>query len=400
MISPEQALRAIRASSRALRPLTVKLDQALGLVLAAPVSAPYPYPLFDNAALDGYAVRWRDTLAAKPREALALRVRGSQFAGQAWKQRLGRGEALHVTTGAPMPTGSDALVPYEAVRREGEQVWLAHPARAGQNVRRRGEDAKRGQRLAGKGERLHARRLSMLAAFGVVSVKVHPRPRVALAVSGDELLKPGPKPKAGQIFDSNTPALRSLLREAGLEPVLVVRLPDEEKAQTARLKAALRVCDVLLVAGGMSVGEKDLGKSILESLGVRRQFWKVAQKPGKPLYFGLRGRQLVFGLPGNPAAVISCFAAYVLPTLRKLAGSEDAGTTQASLMHALPANGDKALLLKAHSVNIGGSLSVTVLNGQGSHLLRSLAEGNALVLRPAGSKALKRGQKVELISFD
>jgi molybdopterin molybdotransferase len=157
---------------------------------------------------------------------------------------------------------------------------------------------------------------------------------------------------------------------------------------------------VLLVAGGMSVGERDFGKSVLEALGVRRVFWKVAQKPGKPLYFGVRGKQLVFGLPGNPAAVVTCFAAYVLPALRALSGEAAAKPWRVRLAQALPATGDKALLLKAQVDGEGPSARVRVLSGQGSHLLRSLAEGNALLLRREGEGALRRGQKVEVLPLD
>lgn len=393
MLTPAQALRAILKEAKPLKAALVPLEKALGLRLAVPVAAPHPYPLFDNAALDGYAVRARDTAKALPRQPLALSIQGSQFAGQAWAQRLKPGQALHVTTGAPMPPGADALVPYEAVRVQGKQVLLAHPAQAGQNVRRQGEDAKKGQRLVERGTRLNARHVAMLAAFGVGSVKVQALPRVAVAVSGDELLRPGQALKRGRIFDSNTPALAALLSETGFGATQLAHLPDSQGPQRQRLQALFKACDVLLVAGGMSVGEKDLGKSVLENLGVKRVFWKVAQKPGKPLYFGVRGKQLIFGLPGNPAAVVTCFVAYVLPALRALSGEKAAATVIARLLHPLKPTGDKALLLKAQ-VDASG---VRVLSGQGSHLLRSLAEGNALLLRHAGEPELKKGQPVRLL---
>jgi molybdopterin molybdotransferase len=279
-------------------------------------------------------------------------------------------------------------------------VLLAQPARPGQNVRRQGEDAKKGQRLLEKGVCLGARHLAMLAAFGVGSVKVQVRPRVAVAVSGDELLQPGQTLKRGRIFDSNTPALAALLAEAGLGAVALAHLPDQRGPQQSRLKSLLKACDVLLVAGGMSVGERDFGKSVLEALGVRRVFWKVAQKPGKPLYFGVRGKQLIFGLPGNPAAVVTCFAAYVLPALRALSGEDARKPWRVRLAQALPATGDKALLLKAQVVGHGPTARVRPLSGQGSHLLRSLAEGNALLVRQAGERALKKGQEVEVLRLD
>ncbi|HTA16375.1 MAG TPA: molybdopterin molybdotransferase MoeA, partial [bacterium] len=288
-------------------------------------------------------------------------------------------------------------VPYEAVRREGGRVFVGTPVLPGENVRHRGEDGPKGCLLAARGDRLHARRLAMLASFGVETVTVQALPRVAVAVSGDELLAPGGKPTGGKIFDGNGPALRALLLEAGLGVQALAHLPDAAGIQARKLGRLLEACDVLIVAGGMSVGKRDLAKAALESLGVKRVFWRVAQKPGKPLYFGVRGRQLVFGLPGNPAAVIACFAAYVAPSLRALARRAPLKPMRAALAHPLKAAGDKALFLKARVVGEGSRARVTVLGGQVSHLLRSLADGNALVLRKAGAGALAKGRSVDVL---
>jgi molybdopterin molybdotransferase len=397
MLRPQEALAAILALSRPLKALSLPLEQAWGRILAAPVGAPGDYPLFDNAALDGYAVIAADGAGAKPSRPRGLSLRGEQFAGRAWKGRLKRGEALHVTTGSPFPAGADALVPYEAAHREGRRVFIHSAPLLGQNVRRRGEDGRKGSLLAAKGDELHARRVAMLASFGVATVQALSSPRVAVAVSGDELLKPGEAPRPGKIFDGNGPALRALLLEAGLGVPAVARLPDAAGPQARRLGRLLEACDVLIVAGGMSVGERDLAKSVLESLGVKRVFWKVAQKPGKPLYFGVRGRQLVFDLPGNPAALVACFKAYVEPSLRALAGRPRAAALSCALAHGVKACGDKALFLKARIEGQGAQARVRILQGQGSHLLRSLADGNALVLRKAGAKALAKGERVDVL---
>lgn len=380
-----------------MRAVELSLERSWNTALAAPVRAPYPYPLFDNATLDGYAIRARDTVSATAKRPAVLALQGSQYAGQAWRTPLKSGQALHVTTGAPLPPGTDASVPYEAVRREGGRVLVGFRVAPGENVRRRGEDGRKGCLLAAPGDRLHARRLALLASFGVESVRVQALPRVALAVSGDELLGPGGKPGGGKIFDGNGPALRALLREAGLGVQALAHLPDAAGSQARKLGRLLEACDVLIVAGGMSVGKRDLAKTALESLGVKRVFWKVAQKPGKPLYFGVRGRQLVFGLPGNPAALIACFAAYVAPSLRALGRQAQLRPMRVALAHPLKATGDKALLLKARMVGEGSRARVTVLGGQASHLLRSLADGNALVLRKAGAGALAKGRSVDVL---
>ncbi|HTB21822.1 MAG TPA: gephyrin-like molybdotransferase Glp [bacterium] len=400
MLTPEQALREIMRHSRPLPPARLALDQCWNRILAAPVRAPHPYPRFDNAALDGYAVRARDCASASEKAPVTLALQGSQYAGRIWRGRLKAGQALHLTTGAPMPRGTDALVPYEAVRVQGRRILVDSPLVPGQNLRFRGEDGAQGSLLALRGERLHARRLAMLASFGVDRVRVLAQPRVALAASGDEVLAPGEKPAPGKIFDGNGPALRGLLLEAGLGLPTLLRLPDNARIQARKLAGLLESCDVLLVAGGMSVGKRDFSKAVLEGLGVRRIFWKVAQKPGKPLYFGVRGKQLIFGLPGNPAALVACFTAYVAPSLRALEGQAPLKPLGAILTHSLPAGTDKALLLKARVLGSGTRARVTVLRGQGSHLMRSLAEGNALVLRKAGAAPLKKGARVPYLPLE
>jgi molybdopterin molybdotransferase len=400
MITPDQALREIMRRSRPLAPARLALDQCWNRVLAEPLRAPHPYPRFDNAALDGYAVRARDCARATEQRPVPLTLVGSQYAGQAWQGRIKAGQALHVTTGAPMPQGADALVPYEAVRVQGRRVVVESRIPAGSNVRFRGEDGAKGSLLALPGDRLQARRLAMLACFGVDQVRVRALPRVAVAASGDEVLAPGEKPTAGKIFDGNGPALRGLLREAGLDAGSLLRLPDKAKVQARILGGLLKSCDVLLLAGGMSVGKRDYSKAVLESLGVRRIFWKVAQKPGKPLYFGVRGPQLIFGLPGNPAALIACFTAYVAPCLRALAGEAPRKPLSAGLTHSLQGGSDKALLLKARVLGSGTAARVAILRGQGSHLVRSLADGNALVLRKAGAPPLKKGARVPFLALE
>jgi molybdopterin molybdotransferase len=397
MLTPAQALREILSRSKPLPVLDLALERSWNRVLAAPIRAPYPYPLFDNATLDGYAIRARDTASATAKSPVALDLQGSQYAGQVWNKRLNAGQALHVTTGALMPPGTDAVVPYEAVRCEGRRVQVEAALVPGQNVRRAGEDGRKGSPLASKGDRLHARRLAMLASFGIETVTVPAPPRVAVAVSGDELLGPGEKPSGGKIFNGNGPGLRALLAEAGSDVQALAHLPDVPGIQARKLGRLLQACDVLIVAGGMSVGKRDFAKSVLESLGVRRIFWRVAQKPGKPLYFGVRGRQLVFGLPGNPAALVTCFAAYVAPCLRGLGRQAQVKPLRAILTHPLTATGDRALLLKARLVGEGARARVTVLSGQASHLLRSLADGNALVLRKAGAGPLNKGRSVDVL---
>jgi molybdopterin molybdotransferase len=361
-----------------------------GQALPKAVRAADPYPRFDNCALDGYALRAADLASASRERPVWLRVVADQFAGSRRQARLKKGEAVQVATGAPLPPGADSVVQYELTRREGKQVSFIRAPRRGSNVRRQGEDFRRGETLAQAGDALSPALHGLLAAAG----QAQPLLRVRALVSGDELATGAAT--GGQIYDANGPLLQGLLAAAGIAAPAPAYVPDRLAPALKLLRGALDA-DLVLLAGGMSVGKRDLLKPALERLGVQRLFWGVAQKPGKPLYLGKKGKTLVVGLPGNPAAVFTCFHAYVLPLLRGLAGLKAAPRwSQAALAEALEAPGSKALFLKAH-VDARGRLRV--LGGQGSHQLRSLAEGNALLYLPAGTRPLKRGAAVRFLSL-
>jgi molybdopterin molybdotransferase len=326
-----------------------------------------------------------------------FKIVGEQYAGQSWNGTLKSGQALHVTTGSPLPKDADAVLPYEVVFSEYGELKVERSARAGANVRRVGEDVKKGEVLAPKGALVTPELMALAAACGIASLKVHRRWRVALAVTGDELVDPGSKPKRGAIFDSNTPLLRALVEQDGAELVTAsVRLKDKPAAIRSALAKALKA-DVLLLAGGMSVGKKDFVKQALEALGVKRVFWKIAQKPGKPFYFGTRQKSLVFGMPGNPAALQACYHAYVKPALQGLSGLKaQPALSKARLAAPLEGRQGMALFLKAERLKNG---RLKPLEGQGSHQLKSLAQGQALIYLPAGTGRLRPGAAVWSIAY-
>lgn len=386
LITPEQAwTRLARAAVfRGLLP---------GQALPKRLRARDPYPRFDNCALDGYALRAADLAAAAKDAPESLRVVADQFAGSRREARLNPGQAVQVATGAPLPPGADTVVPYELCRRQGSRVLFTRPPRKGANVRRRGEDVNRGAVLARAGARLSPALQGLAAACG----SLPPLLRVRALVSGDELASGRLKP--GQIHDANGPLLQGLLAQAGLAGPEIGRVPDRLGPALRRLRDALD-CDLLLLAGGMSVGKRDVLKPALERLGVKRLFWGVAQKPGKPLFLGRRGRTLVLGLPGNPAAVLICFMAYGLPLIQGLSGRpSQPAWGRARLAQALPAPGGKALFLKAR-LSSGSRPRITVLGGQGSHQLSSLADGNAILYLPASARPLKRGALVRCLRLN
>ena len=398
MISVEQARRLIFKNSFPLPPVPKPLPQALGLVLAQDVKSPSDYPLYDVSAMDGYALKASDLRNASQAKPVTLKVRGTQHAGDFLKKQLKTGECFKVMTGGVIPAGADSVLERElVVERDGKTVAFYYTVVKGRNIRYRGEGIRKGALALKKGSQLHSRAIGFLASLGVDTVQVYPRPKVGLVITGNELVKPGKKPKPGQIYNSNQWMLETALRETGVEPVLSILVPDQPQRLKTQLKKALASCDLVLLVGGVSVGDSDFSKPVLESLGVNRIFWRVAQKPGFPLYFGKKSKTLVFGLPGNPASAWINFHEYVVPALRVLQGlPPNMDRLEAKLDSGDIRQGWKTLFLKGRLDRKNGRLSAQVLEGQASHLLKSLAEGDSLVVIPSGKGTLKKDATVEI----
>lgn len=396
MISVSQARRLIQENSKTLPPKLVPLPLALGRVLAKPLRSPSDYPLYDVSAMDGYALKTSGVRAASKTRPIFLKVRGTQHAGDFLKTRLKTGECFKVMTGGVIPPGADAVLERELVVEKDGWAEFYQPLVKGRNIRYRGESTRKGSLALKEGSQLHSRAIGFLASLGIEKAWVTPAPRVALLVTGNELAAPGRKLQPGQIYNSNQWMLETALREQGLDPARSVSVPDDPGKLKSETRKALASCDVVLLVGGVSVGDSDFSKPILKSLGVRQVFWRVAQKPGFPLYFGKRGRTLVFGLPGNPASAWVNFYEYVLPCLRKLQGlpSENPRRT-AKLVSGGPHRNFKTLFLKAR-LQGGDNPQVVLLKGQGSHILQSLAEGDSLAVVPPGKGKLKKGEKLEI----
>ena len=293
----------------------VALLQALGRVLADPITAERELPAFDNSAMDGYAVR-----AAELQLGRTLRVHGESRAGGPAPEPLLAGAAMRIFTGAPLPPGADTVVIQENAQRDGDEVRFEPlPSASGANVRRAGSDLLRGQLALAAGTAVGAGEIALLAALGHATVSCHRAPRVAILSVGDELRDVGQDQEPGTIVNSNAYALAAQVASVGGEPWRLPIVPDQLDAIGAALEQALSA-DVVLSAGGVSVGEYDLMASAFERAGVQRRFAKVAIKPGKPLWFGLRGRVPVVGLPGNPVSALVTFELFVRPALRHMLG--------------------------------------------------------------------------------
>ncbi|HVB70899.1 MAG TPA: gephyrin-like molybdotransferase Glp [Acidimicrobiales bacterium] len=398
------------ARSFVLRDLTAlpavhtALDDALDCVASDAVLARHPVPGFTNSSMDGYALIAADTLAAPAH----LRVTGSIMAGDTPSVSLRAGEAVRIMTGAALPEGADAVCKIEdvVVEEDGAVVIISAAIRQGDCVRHPGEDIAVGQTLVARGDVLGPARLGVLASQGFTSVMVHPRPRVGVLSTGNEL-SDAPDPMAiGKIRDTNRPALLASLRQSGFDATDLGRASDDETEIATRLNEGLAHCDAIVTTGGVSVGDVDFVKTVLSQLcGDRAQWMQVAVRPGKPFAFGIAGPigTPIFGLPGNPVSTLASFELFVRPALRLLAGYQflERPTVSAVLDCALPRHRDG----KLHLVHVGGvfhddgRLHIERAAREGSHLLSAIAGANAIALVPDG-EGLAPGDEVRTILLD
>ncbi len=391
MISYQEALQIVLDSIRALPPVELPLSQAVGRVLAQPVTARWDLPPADNSAMDGYALSSEGNLSR-------LTLVGAAFAGHPSDRVVGPGEATKITTGAPLPKGADAVVPLEETRLEGEMLLLEKQVRKGQHVRPRGEEYHSGERLLEPGICLKAGEIGLLASAGIVRVRVYPKPRVAILSTGDELVELGEMPGPGQIVNSNLHLLAARLREIDCDPIPIGIGRDTPEAIAEGLRSGLKA-DLLLTTGGVSVGERDHVQESLQALGFEKKFWKVAIKPGKPILFGMVGEVPVFGLPGNPAASAATFDLFAHPALRRLAGHRQPGPPQVAVTLAEPVRADAK-----RQIFIWGYLEISESEflfrpsrRQGSGQNRSLQGANALLPVDAGAGELPAGSRLKAI---
>ncbi len=384
MISVEQARQVILAACPTLRPRWLPLGAALGCVTAGPVVAGHDVPSFANSAMDGFAVRAADTAGAP----VTLRVVGTAAAGAPPGVEVGPGEAVRIMTGGVLPAGADAVVMVERTSAAGnDEVTIEVAAGPGDHIRRPGEDLQAGQVLFEPGTELGPGHLGVLASVGAETVEVIPPARVGVLSTGDELVAGVGALRPGQIRDSNRPMLLALVAQAGWLPVDLGTAPDDESAITAAIERGVADCDAIITSGGVSVGDFDFVKTVLDRIG-DMHWWQVAVRPAKPLAFGTVGCTPVFGLPGNPVSSMVSFELFARPALRQMTGH---GTL---FRPEVPAVADEPLRRhpdgKLHLVRVvatpdaDGRLHIRSSGGQGSHLLRAMALANALALLPDG----------------
>jgi molybdopterin molybdotransferase len=398
MIDLAEAWARIAAAARPLPTEIEPLREAVGRIAAESVRSPVDLPGFDRSAMDGFAVRAQDTAPGSPPLALV----GAVAAGEDSAVAIGPGQAAGITTGAALPPGADAVLRSElaAVDESAGTVAAAEPLAPGRFVRFQGEDVAAGDKLLEAGDEVTIGRLAVLASAGVNGVTVRRPARVHLLTTGDELVAAGMPLAPGQIHDSNGPVLGELAARAGARVTDHGAARDDPEDIAARVRAALSDADVLLISGGVSVGEHDHVKPVLAAEGVDELFWRVRLKPGKPLFCGLRGSTFVFGLPGNPLSVVVCYLAFVEPLLRLLHGAPGAGLRLVPGRLAAPAeaeDGRTTFLTATLRRADDGVLEATPTARQGSHMTGALAESDGFVVAPHDAGALRAGDRVDLL---
>ena len=390
----EEALAAILDPIAPLEAACEPLAAAAGRVAAVDVPAAVDLPPFDRSAMDGYAVRAADTS-----QGVALRLAGGVAAGEVSEEELAPGTAAAISTGAALPPGADAILQSELATVGDGTVTPERALEPGAHVRYRGEDVHAGDVLARAGERLTLPRLSALASAGVGSVDVHRRPRLHLLVTGSELLPLGAPPEPGRIHESNGLMVTLLADRAGTVLAGSEVVPDDRAATLEAVERGL-AADVLVVSGGVSVGPHDHVKPAFEACGVDEVFWRVRIKPGKPLWFGRRGRTLVFGLPGNPLSAIVGTSIFVVPALRLLRGETDPGPRfeRGRLgVPAGPSDNRTTFLISKLVPDPDGVLVAWPTERQGSHMTGALGESDGFAIAPHGSGSLPAGAEVDLL---
>lgn len=405
MIPVAEARRVVLSACEPLPPRRVATSGASGHVLAEAIHAAEAIPPFANSAMDGYAVRAADTMANLPAR---LRVVDRVMAGDDAGTPVDEGEAVRIMTGAPLPEGADAVCMVEHARVEagGSIVLIDQALEAGANVRHAGEDIAPGDEVFGPGTRLGPAHLGVLASLGIESLRAHPRPAVAVLSTGDELAGATSALARGKIRDANRPALLAQLRADGFGTVDAGMAGDDETLLAERLQAAASHCDAVVASGGVSVGDRDVMRAVLEKLcGPAAASMQVAIKPAKPLAFGtseVTGTP-IFGLPGNPVSALVSYELFVRPALRRMAGCADLDRpcfpAIAEFDLRRHPDGKLHLLRVVAHRDSDGELAVRPSGGQDSHMLRAMALANALALLPDG-EGVRTGERVEVMLLD
>ena len=387
MISVREAQHIVKINSSKGSAVRIPIVDAVNLFLAEDIYAPINVPSFNQSAMDGYAFKYADVESK-------LTVVGEIPAGDVREVAIEKGQAVRIYTGAKVPDSCDTVVMQELTEVEGNQIKVKDVGlKLGGNIRKEGYQIKKEDLSLKKGAKITPAAVGFLTSLGLTKVQVYNKPTVTIIATGDELVKPGNLLQKGQVYESNTLMLKAALKKLNIDPEIIF-LPDNFEQTKLAIKTALEISDLILLSGGISVGDYDFVKQSLEENGVEQLFYKVKQKPGKPLFYGKKRDKIIFALPGNPAAALNCFYIYVLYAINQFIGNPNPGLEQSTaiITQDYQKKSGRAEFLKAN-INEG---KVELLDGQGSDVLLSFAKANCLVYLPNEREQIKAGESVDV----
>ena len=386
MLSVDHARMRIASCVNPLPTRLQTLKTSLGLTLADDVYSPVDLPAFDQSSMDGYAIRHSDILET-------LRIQGEMEAGALHQQTLKSQQAFRIFTGAPVPVNADTVVMQEKVTAGADFIKVQdNSIEKGTHVRVKGAELQKGELVLEKGNRMTAPIIGLLASIGITHIPVYPRPAVSIITTGKELRKPGETLNFGQVYESNAYFLSAALEQIGIQQASLFEVDDDLALIKDRINQALPTSEIIILTGGVSVGDYDFVRKALDDSGVMCQFHRVKQKPGKPFYFGTLNDKLVFGLPGNPGSVITCFYEYVLPAIRQMLQYPAPEPQTAVLKQPYEKVMGLAQFLKGY---VAGGI-VEILDAQESFRLRSFARANCLVCLDEQRNHYQQGERVRI----
>lgn len=388
MITVEEAILAVTNACKPLKQTEdIPLQDALGYVLSEDIISPIHMPPFNQSAMDGYALNLQDS-----NEYILI---DEVKAGDGHQPELKKGEAVRIFTGAPIPDSANAVIMQERVSKGEDRISIQGIVNENDNIRPFGEQVKKGELALKEGTKLSPAAVGYLFSLGITTVSVFKKPSIALITTGNELIKPGQKLEYGKIYESNSGMIQNALLSIGIKKIQKYKIEDDYIATVEAIKNAIELNDVVIITGGISVGDYDFVGKALQELQVEEVFYKVKQKPGKPLFFGKKGETLIFALPGNPAAALSCFYMYVYSALQIIQNNPSINLpkVKAKSKTNYIKKGDRAQFLKAiyHQGN------VSILEGQSSSMLQSFAISNALIYLPSHHSEVLINEEVDVI---
>lgn len=390
MISVEEAKRLLFGNIEKSKPVEVSISEASGCVLVEDIFSPIDLPSFNQSAMDGYAV------SSDPKNNNRFEVIGEIKAGDAPSFHLHSGQAVRIFTGAAVPDSVDAIVIQEKAERVNGSIHLSDGFKKGDCIRFQGSQIKKGELALKKNCFLNPAAIGFLASLGIPKVKIYAKPNVSIIVTGNEIVKPGNNLASGEIYESNSFALDAALKQLHIVSKNVLSASDDQDDLKNKIGKCLIDSDIIILTGGISVGEYDLVHDALMKFNVETIFYKVAQKPGKPFYAGKLNAKIIFALPGNPAAVLVCFYEYVYPAIRTMQGFENTmlPSVKLKLLKEISKKEDRALFIRGKKLNDG----VMPLEKQDSSALggHSFAEADALIYIPNETKQINQGEEVEV----